>query len=105
MATNDDADVGRRARQLRQDAGLTQAQFIERLKQRCGIELPTTTLSKIEGGKQHLPRPWLPCWSALDPLKRGLVWLAWGLERDDTAASAAPRHPVKSSARRGRSSA
>jgi hypothetical protein len=82
----DDREVGRRAREIREDGmGVTQAEFVERLRARYGIEIETTALSKMENGRQSIPRAWIPCWAELggDPA-RNAAWLAWGPDVAET---------------------
>lgn len=82
------------------------------IAERAGVTVSWESLRRYEADGREPPLKVLQGLAQVDPLRRGLVWLAWGLEQDPHVASdpqpsapAAPRPPAKSSARRGRSSA
>lgn len=84
--------------QIRKDAGLTQEAFVERLNAAArqlygddGRRYRQDTLSKIEKPNGQAPTfDDVAIWAAVDPKRRGKLWLGWD-EAVDSALVAAPR--------------
>lgn len=90
-------DVPARLRAIREATGLTQEQFRAVLI-RAGLDLSQSQLSRLENGLETPDLAELAAYAAVDPLKRGRLWLVWGDDPregtvDATPSAAAPPPP------------
>lgn len=80
--------------QIRKDTGLTQELFVTRLNDAArqlygdeGKRYRQDTLSKIERAHGQAPTfEDVAVWAAVDPKRRGKLWLAWNETIDNTMA-------------------
>lgn len=92
-------DVPARLRAIREATGLTQEQFRAVLV-RAGLDLSQSQLSRLENGLETPSLDELAAYAAVDPLKRGRLWVAWGDDAKEGRAAtpsggrATPRGPV-----------
>lgn len=91
-----------RLKLVREATGLTQLQFLPRLNAVAAKlhvrEYSQSTLSKLETGTQEPSFDDVAVFAAVDPERRGKLWLAWN-EREDSALQdaelARPQMPVE----------
>ena len=81
----------RRIKAVREALGLTQEALLPVLNdaaQRLGVRVfKQSSLSKIEGGPQAVSFDDVAVYAAVDPKRRGKLWLAWGEKADATMAA------------------
>ena len=56
-------------------------EFLERVRKKTGQEIHPSVLSRLEGGRRRLQLDEAEAFAAVDPLKRGPAWLAFGNAR------------------------
>ena len=80
-----DEPVRARLLAVREALRMTQAQFLGPLNKEAAARgvraYSQSTLSKLEGGGQAVTLDDIAVFAAVDPLKRGKLWLGWGEER------------------------
>lgn len=85
-----DSGISDRLKAVREATGLTQLRFLPRLNHvavALGVrEYSQSTLSKLESGAQAASFDDVAVFAAVDPKRRGRLWLAWGEERAEQTA-------------------
>lgn len=91
--TGSDLPRNARIRAVREATGLTQQAFLYQLNAASarvlgdGVrEYSQSTLSKLESGAQEAAFEDITVFAAVDPKRRGKLWLAWGEEVDSFKA-------------------
>lgn len=59
--------------------------FVALVKERTGVSYDPSAISRTENGERDLALDDVPPIAAVDPLKRGRTWLAWGDANEDAA--------------------
>jgi hypothetical protein len=66
--------------------------FVALVQRETGVTYDPSAISRTENGGRKLSLDDVPPFAAVDPLRRGKLWLAWG-EQSDTTMSAARQGP------------
>lgn len=96
MAEPDESAIGGRMLLVREATDLLQKEFVARLNEasltlygRRGPRYDPPRVSKLENGRQEPTLADVAIYAAVDPRRRGKLWLAWNESAD--SALAAPR--------------